>query len=87
MEYKVKSYIIENLGGGTLAYFGELENGLYFSGNEYGTTILKASDRFLYMGEKEYTEEETQAFYKENTLYNFDQFTEQHESIVKAINF
>ena len=34
LKFKIKSYHIENMGGGTLAYFGQFKNGLYFAGNE-----------------------------------------------------
>ena len=36
LKFKIKSYHIENMGGGTLAYFGQFKNGLYFAGNETG---------------------------------------------------
>lgn len=37
--YKIKTYHIEDMGGHTMALFGQFENGNYFAGNEDGINI------------------------------------------------
>lgn len=84
---KIKWYKIENLGGGTMAYFGGFENGLYFSGNEEALNLLKKCDKDIYMGDIEYTQEETNKFYEENLLAQFEPFTEFFKEVTNKINF
>lgn len=83
----IKWYRIENLGGGTMAYFGGFDNGLYFSGNEEALNLLKKCDMDIYMSEEEYSEEKTNKFYEENLLAQFEPYTEFFKEITKAINF
>lgn len=84
---EIKSYSIENLGGGTMAFFGEFENGTFFSGNENGLNILKESDKFLYMGNKEYTDKEMDKFYEKNHIKKCENTTEIYKKVIKEINF
>ena len=84
---KIKAYTIENLGGGTMAYFGEFTNGKFFSGNEDALNLLEKSDKHFYMGDVEYTEEEMQEFYKQNMIEQFEPFTEFFKEITNEINF
>lgn len=84
---EIKSYSIEDLGGGTMAFFGEFKDGTFFSGNEEGLNTFKKSDKFLYMGDVEYSDEEMTEFYNENLIETYGNETELHKKVIKEINF
>lgn len=84
---EIKWFRIENLGGGTMAYFGEFEDGTFFSGNEEALNWLKKCDMHFYMGDVDYEEEEMQAFYKENMIHQFDPDTKTFKDVTWKIDF
>lgn len=59
---KVLAYQVENMGGGTMAIFGKLDDGNYFAGNEDGLVIYDADIRPLYLGEDEVDDKEIEEF-------------------------
>ena len=59
---KVLAYQVENMGGGTMAIFGKLDDGNYFAGNEEGLVIYDADIRPLYLGEDEVDDKEIEEF-------------------------
>ena len=59
---KVLAYQVENMGGGTMAIFGKLDDGNYFAGNEEGLIIYDADIRPLYLGEDEVDDKEIEEF-------------------------
>jgi hypothetical protein len=70
-DLKVKTYHMEDLGGNTMAVFGQLENGLYFAGNEDGIRIYDI-DTWPYHegdGDKEFVD-----WYKLENEHNIEDY-------------
>lgn len=85
--YKVKSYHVENMGGGTMAIFGQLEDGRYFAGNEDGLNLYDI-DVWPYY-EKDTSEEEFQQLEKDHNIGSIDSIDNkfEYEKIISQTNF
>ena len=85
--YKVKSYHVENMGGGTMAIFGQLEDGRYFAGNEDGLNLYDI-DVWPYH-EKDTSDEEFQQVEKEHNIGSIDSIDNkfEYEKIISQTNF
>lgn len=85
--YKVKSYHVENMGGGTMAIFGQLEDGRYFAGNEDGLNFYDI-DVWPYH-EKDTSEEEFQQLEKDHNIGSIDSIDNrfEYEKIISQTNF
>lgn len=85
--YKVKSYHVENMGGGTMAIFGQLEDGRYFAGNEEGLNLYDI-DVWPYY-EKDTSEEEFQQLEKDHNIGSIDSIDNkfEYEKIISQTNF
>ena len=85
--YKVKSYHVENMGGGTMAIFGQLEDGRYFAGNEDGLNLYDI-DVWPYH-EKDTSEEEFQQLEKDHNIGSIDSIGNkfEYEKIISQTNF
>lgn len=88
-EYSIKSYHIEDMGGHTMALFGQFKNGLYFAGNEDGINIYD-EDVWPYYEDYEKTETMDWEEYNKNHLINTinpDIDVEIFNNIMKHTNF
>ena len=85
--YKVKSYHVENMGGGTMAIFGQLEDGRYFAGNEDGLNFYDI-DVWPYY-EKDTSDEEFQQLEKDHNIGSIDSIDNkfEYEKIISQTNF
>lgn len=85
--YKVKSYHVENMGGGTMAIFGQFEDGRYFAGNEDGLNLYDI-DVWPYH-EKDTSEEEFQQLEKDHNIGSIDSIGNkfEYEKIISQTNF
>lgn len=85
--YKVKSHHVENMGGGTMAIFGQLEDGRYFAGNEEGLNLYDI-DVWPYY-EKDTSEEEFQQLEKDHNIGSIDSIDNkfEYEKIISQTNF
>ena len=85
--YKVKSYHVENMGGGTMAIFGQLEDGRYFAGNEDGLNLYDI-DVWPYY-EKDTSDEEFQQVEKDHNIGSIDSIDNrfEYEKIISQTNF
>lgn len=85
--YVVKSYHVENMGGGTMAIFGQLEDGKYFAGNEDGLNLYDI-DVWPYY-EKDTSDEEFQQLEKDHNIGSIDSIDNrfEYEKIISQTNF
>lgn len=91
---KVISSTIENLGGGTMAVFGELANGQFFAGNEDGIHLYNIDVRPLHVGEANLDMEDDEDFgealdreLEKHYINSYDNFSEEYKTIIKQTKF
>lgn len=82
----VKSYHSENMGGGTMAIFGELENGLYFAGNEEGLQFYDI-DVWPFYNTNESDNVDWEQIDKEHNKGSVEGDTKEYYEIIKQTNF
>lgn len=91
---KVISSTIENLGGGTMAVFGELANGQFFAGNEDGIHLYNIDVRPLHVGEADLDMEDDEDFgealdreLEKHYITSYDNFSDEFKTIIKQTKF
>lgn len=86
---KVLRYQVENMGGGTMAIFGKLDDGNYFAGNEEGLIIYDADIRPLYLGEDEVDDKEIEEFSDAHLVQNIDAIDDKelYDMIINQTNY
>ena len=86
---KVLAYQVENMGGGTMAIFGKLDDGNYFAGNEDGLVIYDADIRPLYLGEDEVDDKEIEEFSDAHLVQNIDAIDDKelYDMIINQTNY
>lgn len=82
----IKWYRIENMGGGTMAFFGQFENGLYFCGNEHGMTVT-SENAYEVMCVENSDEKDIDKWFEEKTIKTYDECNELFIEVTKEINF
>lgn len=88
-KYEVKTYHIEDMGGHTMALFGQFKNGNYFAGNEDGINVYD-EDVWPYYEDYEKSENMDWEEYNKNHLIddiNPDINTKVFNSIMRYTNF
>lgn len=88
-KYEVKTYHIEDMGGHTMALFGQFKNGNYFAGNEGGINVYD-EDVWPYYEDYEKSENMDWEEYNKNHLIddiNPDINTKVFNSIMRYTNF
>lgn len=80
----VKSYHSENMGGGTMAIFGQLENGKYFAGNEEGVQLYDIDVWPFYLNDEEVDWEKIDAEHNKGSL---EGDTKEYYELIKQTNF
>lgn len=80
----VKSYHSENMGGGTMAIFGQLENGKYFAGNEEGVQLYDIDVWPFYLNDEEADWEKIDAEHNKGSL---EGDTKEYYELIKQTNF
>ena len=96
MRYKVLEYMIENLGGGTMAIFGKLKDlkenkEYYFAGNEDGMSLYKIDMREFYVSDKYdgdfCSSKEFLEIEEKNRVLNIYGYSEEYEEIIGQTNY
>ena len=86
---KVLAYQVENMGGGTMAIFGKLDDGNYFAGNEDGLVIYDADIRPLYLGEDEVDDKEIEEFSNAHLVQDINAIDDRelYDMIINQTNY
>ena len=86
---KVLAYQVENMGGGTMAIFGKLDDGNYFAGNEDGLVIYDADIRPLYLGEDEVDDKEIEEFSNAHLVQDINAIDDKelYDMIINQTNY
>ncbi len=82
----IKWYKIENMGGNTMAFFGEFNNGLYFCGNENGLNILKSNAHEIMCSENS-ENIDIDNWFDVNIITSYEEDSELYNEIVNTIKF
>lgn len=84
-ENLVKSSHVENMGGGTMAIFGQLENGQYFAGNEDGLNFYDIDVWPLYIEDPD--DVDWEKIDDEHKKDSVDGDSKEYYEIIKQTNF
>lgn len=86
---KVLAYQVENMGGGTMAIFGKLDDGNYFAGNEEGLVIYDADIRPLYFDRDEVDDKEIEEFSDAHVVQSIDAIDDKelYDMIINQTNY
>ena len=86
---KVLAYQVENMGGGTMAIFGKLDDGNYFAGNEDGLVIYDADIRPLYFGKDEVDDKEIEEFSNAHLVQDINAIDDRelYDMIINQTNY
>lgn len=82
----IKWYKIEDMGGHTMAFFGEFNNGLFFCGNEDAMNITKTNAHEIMCYENN-EEVDIDNWFVENIIKTYDNDSELYNEVVNSINF